>query len=234
MTNADLIASLVAGFLLLIVGVVLLVKIRATQPLETTIEGPDLEREEVPADSVSELEPEEDLDFSSLENLEFRVDASDTTKPAMIEIDHQSWQPEAFEESAAPVEETPEAEIPCPEPPEPVSPEIAGELETSAEAPEKLIGEIKVEAEQIHAEIDSLTSSDAALRRATLRPAPSGKRQVSEALDSQISDLDHRLDALEALVASIEESLAELEPLLEDEQDPARALTSGDDRAEAA
>lgn len=61
------------------------------------------------------------------------------------------------------------------------------------------------------------TADDEALRRATVRRAPRRHRRprtVDENLDSQISDLDHRLDALEALVASIEQGLAEFEPLL--------------------
>jgi len=69
------------------------------------------------------------------------------------------------------------------------------------------------------------------LRRATLRRAPYRLRKarvVDENLDTQISDLDHRLDALEELVASIEQSLADFEPLLDDplfegEDDHARA-----------
>ncbi len=89
---------------------------------------------------------------------------------------------------------------------------------------------------------ETLAAEEEALRRATLRRAPRRHRRprtVDENLDSQISDLDHRLDALEALVASIEQGLAEFEPLLEDidaGMDPLDDDLSehGDDHAQAA
>ena len=328
MTNADLIASLVAGFFLLIVGIVLLVKIRGSQP-----EAAAVEEDHDATDTLPETGFEEDLVLTSLENLEFRVEATEAPEPAEAEVESieapeaeqlpspepvaaeevetesaieveiptelisasafSESEPETSETQTAALDESPMGELPCPEPTEPVSPEMVGEFEPeepvseaqeeapspveseagvefpveaeseaevaaellpapSAEATEspegldesleseaatELIEEIEAEAEQIHAEIESMTENDADLRRATLRPAPSRKRrerQVSETLDSQITDLDHRLDALEALVASIEESLAEFEPLLEEEQDPHRAIAPESEKAEAA
>lgn len=67
------------------------------------------------------------------------------------------------------------------------------------------------------------------LRRATLRRAPYRLRKarpVDVSLDSQISEIDHRLDDLEALVSSIEQSLSDFDPLLDDRL--------GDDQARAA
>ena len=277
MTNADLIASSIAGFFLLIVGIVLLVQIR--RGAGPTTEAPVLDATE-PADELPIAESPEALD--SLQNLEFRVEDeetvefSDESHSLPMEEEEEAIAAEITEtetsgendfvpppvtESTFPVtvdseqaqeafveEETAEAEtetepLSTPEPAiseETLAPTMEEDLppeievsetetisaETTEESPEELLEE-----EPVSVEDESPVAEEEELRRLNLRPSPSRKRrepQVSEALDSQITQLDHRLDALEALVASIEESLADFDPLLDEES------ASGDDHAAAA
>ncbi|MCB1062075.1 MAG: hypothetical protein KDN20_04020 [Verrucomicrobiae bacterium] len=102
---------------------------------------------------------------------------------------------------------------------------------TAEEEEANLMADISATADAIDTEIAALAASDEDVRRATLRRAPRRQRRivraVDENIDTQISELDQRLDALEALVVSIEMGLAEFEPLLEDvDAEAARAAAA--------
>lgn len=112
--------------------------------------------------------------------------------------------------------------------------QAAIEVETEGES-EGWFGNPDASEDAIEEDTPELSGHSAAalagdpLRRATLRRAPYRLRKarpVDVSLDSQISEIDHRLDDLEALVSSIEQSLSDFDPLLDDRL--------GDDQARAA
>ncbi|MCB1231853.1 MAG: hypothetical protein KDN19_16410 [Verrucomicrobiae bacterium] len=188
---------------------------------------------EVEADDEFEPAYESEHALSSIESIELLKDIEDDIEFAEDSEDQTEESDFAAEDSFSGAMETeiepPEAEVP------PIEEEVIPEskIESVAEvADEKASDEaaptgeeshsveaIMAAAEEIQAEVDTLASTDEDLRRATLRRAPHRHRRprtIDENLDTQITELDQRLDALEALVSSIEQGLADFEPLLED------------------
>ncbi len=215
---------------------------REPEPAPLAPVSEEIEEEEIDAD----LEDEFLAEIEAPEIFEAKGESVEIDEPTTIEAEDTEEEEPMAELEAAPVSEVlleeaesveetieevfTEEEVVAST--EATEAEHASEMtlvEASADSSDETVSAVG-EPEEIEAPVSN--EEDEEMRRATLRRAPRRHRRprtVDENLDSQISDLDDRLDALEALVASIEQGLAEFEPLLEEVDAEAEMAVTGDE-----